>query len=128
MFVVRSWPHQCLASTGHVHTYFCVHANRHIALQPRLLLVADFHRNLLMGGIFFYPGQMGMPNGKLRLLYEAGPLAFVAQQAGGYASDGQQPILDLTPSTLHQRVPVYVGNYSLVRKAETFIRELDGNN
>ena len=91
-------------------------------------LVADFHRNLLMGGIFFYPGKIGMPDGKLRLLYEAGPLAFIAQQAGGYASDGQQPILDLTPLTLHQRVPLFVGNLSLVRKAEAFIRELDGNN
>jgi fructose-1,6-bisphosphatase I len=88
-------------------------------------LVADFHRNLLMGGIFYYPGQTGMPDGKLRLLYEAGPLAFVAQQAGGYASDGRRPILDLNPSSLHQRVPLFIGNRSFVRKAEAFVRELD---
>jgi fructose-1,6-bisphosphatase I len=91
-------------------------------------LVADFHRNLLMGGIFFYPGKIGTPNGKLRLLYEAGPLAFVAQQAGGYASDGQHPIVDIKPSTLHQRVPLFIGNRSLVKKAKAFIQELDGNN
>ncbi len=91
-------------------------------------LVADFHRNLLMGGIFFYPGQEGAPNGKLRLLYEAGPLAFIAHQAGGYASNGRQPILEINPITLHQRVPLFIGNRTLVRKAEAFIQELDVNN
>jgi fructose-1,6-bisphosphatase I len=91
-------------------------------------LVADFHRNLMMGGIFFYPGQAGAPNGKLRLLYEAGPLAFLAQQAGGYASDGRKSILEIEPSTLHQRVPLFIGNSLLVEKAEAFIQELDANN
>lgn len=76
-------------------------------------LVADFHRNLLYGGIFLYPADSKdpeKPHGKLRLLYEANPLAFVAEQAGGAASDGKQRILDLTPTDLHQRVPLYLGS------------------
>lgn len=86
-------------------------------------LVADFHRNLLRGGIFFYPAERGKPDGKIRLLYEAGPLAFLIDQAGGYASNGRQSILDITPSNLHQRVPFYIGNRSLVEKAEHFLRQ-----
>ena len=72
-------------------------------------LVADFHRNLLTGGVFYYPADTKdpkKPGGKLRLLYEAGPLAFLAEQAGGYASDGTQAILDIQPTRLHQRVPL----------------------
>ncbi|MBN1953519.1 MAG: class 1 fructose-bisphosphatase [Anaerolineae bacterium] len=87
-------------------------------------LVADFHRNLLAGGIYYYPADRRKPKGprgKLRLLYEAAPLAFIAQHAGGYASDGQQPILDILPESLHQRVPLYIGNRDLVEKAEEFI-------
>ena len=68
-------------------------------------LVADFHRNLLKGGIFLYPGDSKSPNGKLRLLYEAAPLAFVVEQAGGAASNGTQPIMDLQATELHQRTP-----------------------
>jgi fructose-1,6-bisphosphatase I len=83
-------------------------------------LVADFHRNLLEGGIFLYPGQKGSPNGKLRLLYEAGPLALMIQQAGGYATDGRQPILDIEPKELHQRVPLIIGDRRLAKKAEEF--------
>lgn len=93
-------------------------------------LVADFHRNLLTGGIFYYPADMretGKSKGKLRLLYEAGPLAFLVEQAGGYASDGRRSILDLQPTSLHQRTPLYIGNRDLVHKAEAFIRELDGD-
>lgn len=86
-------------------------------------LVADFHRNLLRGGVFFYPVEKDKPNGKIRLLYEAGPLAFMAEQAGGYASDGKQSIMDITPTDLHARVPFYIGNRDLVRKAEAFLHD-----
>lgn len=86
-------------------------------------LVADFHRNLLRGGIFCYPGEVDKPNGKIRLLYEAGPLAFLIQQAGGYASDGQQPIMDITPEQLHQRTPLFIGNRNLVFQAERYIQQ-----
>ncbi len=91
-------------------------------------LVADFHRNLLTGGVFYYPADAkssAKPTGKLRLLYEAAPLAFLAEQAGGYGSDGTQPILDLQPASLHQRVPLFVGSRSLVEKAEEMIRTHD---
>ncbi len=87
-------------------------------------LVADFHRNLLEGGIFYYPQDYKDPNkpkGKLRLLYEAAPLAFIAEHAGGYASDGRRPILDIVPETLHQRTALFIGNRELVEMAETFI-------
>lgn len=88
-------------------------------------LVSDFHRNLLAGGVFYYPAEaasMGKPQGKLRLLYEAAPLAFIAEQAGGYASDGSQPILAMQPTSLQQRVPLFIGSRYLVEKAEEFIR------
>ena len=73
-------------------------------------LVADFHRNLLGGGIFCYPVNRKNVNGKLRLMYEANPLAFICEQAGGAASDGRQRVLDVTPHELHQRVPLYIGS------------------
>ncbi|MCA9970873.1 MAG: class 1 fructose-bisphosphatase [Anaerolineales bacterium] len=85
-------------------------------------LVADFHRNLLRGGIYAYPAEINKPEGKIRLLYEAGPLAFLAHQAGGYASTGYEPILEKTPVDLHQRVPVFIGSRSLVKRAEAFVR------
>jgi len=88
-------------------------------------LVADFHRNLLAGGVFYYPADSKdpeKPHGKLRLVYEAAPLAFLAEQAGGYASDGKGSILDIQPTTLHQRVPLFVGNLDLVKAAETSIQ------
>ena len=91
-------------------------------------LVADFHRNLLSGGVFYYPTDTKdpkRPQGKLRLLYEANPLAFVAEQAGAYASDGRQAILDIQPTSLHQRTPLFIGNRDLVEKAEAFIRDYD---
>ena len=78
-------------------------------------LVADFHRDLLKGGIFLYPGDRSSPAGKLRLGYEANPLCYVAEQAGGAGSDGQQRILDLTPEQLHQRTPLIVGNADVVQ-------------
>ena len=89
-------------------------------------MVADFHRNLLAGGVFLYPGDTKRPQGKLRLLYEAAPLAFLAEQAGGYASTGRQNILNIEPSALHQRVPVFLGDKWLVERAEQFIRRFDG--
>ena len=73
-------------------------------------LVADFHRNLLGGGIFCYPLNKKAPGGKLRLMYEANPLSFICEQAGGAASDGRQRILDVTPHDLHQRVPLFIGS------------------
>ena len=73
-------------------------------------LVADFHRNLMSGGIFLYPADTRSPQGKLRLLYEAAPLAFVVDQAGGLATDGRQSILDVAPETLHQRTPLVIGS------------------
>lgn len=89
-------------------------------------LVADFHRNLLRGGVYLYPGSASNPAGKLRLTYEAQPLAFIAAQAGGYASDGLGDILEIQPQTLHQRVPLFIGNRDLVEKAEEFLRTYDG--
>jgi fructose-1,6-bisphosphatase I len=82
------------------------------ALSTRYVgsLVADFHRNLLGGGIFAYPANKKTPKGKLRLLYEANPLAFIVEQAGGAACDGSQRILDVEPSELHQRTPLYIGS------------------
>jgi fructose-1,6-bisphosphatase I len=87
-------------------------------------LVADFHRNLLKGGIFMYPADLKdpkKPSGKLRLMVEANPLAMVVEQAGGYASDGQGPILQIQPRELHQRVPLYIGSKEDVKLAERFI-------
>lgn len=72
-------------------------------------MVADFHRTLLRGGIFLYPANTDNPNGRLRLLYEANPVAFLVEQAGGAATDGKQPILDVEPTGIHQRTPLFVG-------------------
>jgi fructose-1,6-bisphosphatase I len=83
-------------------------------------LVADFHRNMLKGGIYIYPATAKDPNGKLRLLYECNALAFVAEQAGGKATDGVNRILEIQPTSLHQRAPFYVGSKSMVEKAESF--------
>ena len=81
-------------------------------------LVADFHRTLLYGGIFLYPGDRKAPKGKLRLLYEAAPLAFLAREAGGAASTGRQAILEVRPEELHQRVPLVIGSRLDVEEAE----------
>ena len=88
-------------------------------------LVADFHRNLLAGGIFMYPGDTKSPKGKLRLLYEASPLAFVAEQAGGAASDGTGPILDIEPTELHQRTPLVIGSRDDVAFVERTLRKVE---
>jgi fructose-1,6-bisphosphatase I len=85
-------------------------------------LVADFHRNLLKGGIFIYPSTAKSPHGKLRLLYECNPLALIIEEAGGAASDGRQRILELAPTSLHQRTPLFIGSVGMVAKAEEFMR------
>lgn len=85
-------------------------------------LVADFHRTLLKGGLFLYPPTLKQPNGKLRLLYESNPIAFLAEQAGGAATDGEQRILDIKPSDLHQRTPLYAGSRDEVAILERFLR------
>ena len=84
-------------------------------------LVADFHRNLLYGGIFIYPSDEKNKNGKLRLMYEANPLAFIVEQAGGRATNGNQRILELQPESLHQRVPLFIGSEDDVKLAEKFV-------
>ncbi|QXO17706.1 MULTISPECIES: class 1 fructose-bisphosphatase [Vibrio] len=84
-------------------------------------LVADFHRNLLKGGIYLYPSTQSHPTGKLRLLYECNPMAFLIEQAGGTASDGVNRIMDLKPTELHQRVPFFVGSKNMVSKVEEFL-------
>jgi len=84
-------------------------------------LVADFHRNLLKGGIFIYPSTAKSPKGKLRLLYECNPLAYIIEQAGGRASDGQRRILEILPTSLHERTPLFIGSEQMVRKAEEYM-------
>ncbi|HIE15326.1 MAG TPA: class 1 fructose-bisphosphatase [Bacteroidales bacterium] len=95
--------------------------NRPHSLRYIGSLVSDFHRNLLKGGLFIYPRTESHPNGKLRLLYECNPIAFLAEQAGGKATDGQgNRILDIQPEDIHQRVPFYVGSKKMVDKIEEF--------
>ncbi len=85
-------------------------------------LVADFHRNMIKGGIYIYPDTTSSPEGKLRLLYECNPLAFIAEQAGGLATTGRMRILDIAPQRLHQRVPFFVGSKKMVEKAMSLLR------
>jgi fructose-1,6-bisphosphatase I len=89
-------------------------------------LVADLHRTLLEGGVYLYPPEPaggGEPHGKLRLMYEAAPLAFVTEQAGGRASTGTQGILDVVPTSIHQRVPLIIGSPEEVTRAEALLRD-----
>jgi fructose-1,6-bisphosphatase I len=86
-------------------------------------LVADFHRTLLYGGLFMYPADRKNPNGKLRLLYEAVPLAFIAEQAGGRGWTGVQDLNDVIPTSLHQRVPVFLGSKEYVDLAERYLKQ-----
>lgn len=83
--------------------------------------VADFHRNLMKGGVYIYPSNTRDPNGKLRLMYEANPMAFIVEQAGGRAETGSGPILDVEPQALHDRTPVYIGSPSMVEDAIAFL-------
>jgi fructose-1,6-bisphosphatase I len=84
-------------------------------------MVADFHRNLIKGGIYLYPSTKKDPNGKLRLCYECNPMGFLQEQAGGLASAGKQRILDIKPEKLHQRTPVYIGSKQMVVDVEKYI-------
>ncbi|MEC8273911.1 MAG: class 1 fructose-bisphosphatase [Bacteroidota bacterium] len=86
-------------------------------------LVADFHRNMLKGGIYIYPTTDAAPKGRLRLLYECAPLAWIIEEAGGKASDGFQRIMDIEANDLHQRVPFFIGSTEMVEKAESFMQE-----
>lgn len=86
-------------------------------------LVADFHRNLIKGGIYIYPDTTTDPEGKLRLLYECNPLAFIAEQAGGLATTGRERVLSIQPERLHQRIPFFVGSRNMVEQAMRFLKE-----
>lgn len=86
-------------------------------------LVSDFHRNMIKGGIYIYPTSSKAPKGKLRLLYECNPMAFLAEQAGGKATDGYKRIMDIKPIELHQRVPIFCGSKNMVEKAESFMQK-----
>lgn len=81
---------------------------------------------MIKGGVYLYPNSSRYPNGKLRLLYECNPIAFLAEQAGGKASNGKQRIMELKPVELHQRMPFYVGNKCMVEKIEKYIKKYDG--
>lgn len=85
-------------------------------------LVADFHRNMIKGGIYIYPDTITDPEGKLRLLYECNPLAFIAEQAGGIASTGRKRVLDIVPERLHQRIPFFIGSKQMVEQALSFLK------
>ena len=86
-------------------------------------LVSDFHRNMIKGGIYIYPNTAKDPSGKLRLLYECNPMAFIAEQAGGKASNGVESIMDIQPTTLHQRTPFICGSRNMVDTAEQFVQQ-----
>jgi fructose-1,6-bisphosphatase I len=86
-------------------------------------LVADFHRNMIKGGIYIYPDTTTAPEGRLRLLYECNPLAFIAEQAGGLATTGRKRILDIKPERLHQRVPYFIGSKNMVEKVMSLLIE-----
>ena len=88
-------------------------------------MVADIHRNLLYGGIFMYPADSRNPNGKLRLMYECNPMAFIIEQAGGRATNGKQRMLDIQPENLHQRVPIFIGSEEDVKMVEKFMAEVE---
>ncbi|MBW0160033.1 MAG: fructose-bisphosphatase class I, partial [Sediminibacterium sp.] len=84
-------------------------------------MVADVHRNLIKGGIFMYPGTIDKPKGKLRLLYESNPFAFILEVAGGRATDGKQRILDIHPTELHQRTPLFIGSSEMMDELESYL-------
>jgi fructose-1,6-bisphosphatase I len=114
------WSEGVRQFTHSLHTESGITSQRYVGS-----LVADFHRTLLSGGVFYYPAIEQDPvraQGKLRLLYEAAPLAFIAEQAGGYASNGRAAILDIEPTALHQRTPLFIGNRRLVEQAEACMR------
>ena len=85
-------------------------------------LVADFHRNLIKGGIYIYPDTTTDPEGKLRLLYECNPLAYIAEQAGGLATTGRRRVMDIKPDRLHQRIPFIIGSKKMVEQVMSFLK------
>ena len=85
-------------------------------------LVADFHRNMIKGGIYLYPGTTFRPEGKLRLLYECNPMALLIEKAGGKATDAHQRILEIQPKQLHQRCPLFIGSADMIDEAIGFIK------
>ncbi|WP_019616925.1 class 1 fructose-bisphosphatase [Psychromonas ossibalaenae] len=89
-------------------------------------LVSDFHRNLLTGGIYIYPSTASAPNGKLRLLYECNPMAFLIEQAGGRATDGYNRIMEVAPTELHQRIPFFCGSKNMVNDTDDFMAKYSG--
>lgn len=91
-------------------------------------MVADVHRNLIKGGIYIYPSTLASPKGKLRLLYECNPMAFIIEQAGGIASDGFNRILEIMPAELHQRTPLFIGSANMVKKAEEMMASYSPQN
>jgi len=85
-------------------------------------MVSDVHRNLIKGGIFMYPGTTDKPKGKLRLLYECNPFAFILEMAGGKATNGKQRILEIMPTELHQRSPLFIGSKSMMEELEECLK------
>jgi fructose-1,6-bisphosphatase I len=85
-------------------------------------MVADVHRNLIKGGIFMYPGTTDKPKGKLRLLYECNPFAFIVEMSGGKATNGKQRILELQPTELHQRTPLFIGSKGMMEELEQCLK------
>ncbi len=112
---VRQYIHYCQEEDKSTHRPY---STRYIGS-----MVADIHRNIIKGGMFLYPGTVKNRRGKLRLLYECNPVAFLAEQAGGKASDGFRRILDIQPTSLHERSPIFVGPTYMVEKAEQLMRE-----
>jgi fructose-1,6-bisphosphatase I len=104
---------------------FIRYVHRHEGYSARYsgALVGDFHRTLFQGGVFIYPGTVKKPEGKLRLLYESAPLAYLVEQAGGRASTGMQDIMDVIPEQLHDRTPLVIGSHEDVALVESFIQE-----
>jgi fructose-1,6-bisphosphatase I len=104
---------------------FTRYVHRHEGYSARYTgaLVADFHRILTQGGVFLYPGTVKKPEGKLRLLYETAPLAFLIEQAGGRASTGTQNIMDVVPTQIHHRTPFIIGSQEDVALVESFIQD-----
>jgi fructose-1,6-bisphosphatase I len=91
-------------------------------------MVADIHRNILYGGIYMYPADSRNPNGKLRLMYECNPMAFIVEAAGGRASNGKKRILEIQPDSLHQRTPIFIGNNHDVKLVEEFMSKEEEHN
>ncbi len=102
---------------------YCRNSTEKEAYSARYIgsMVADFHRNLLKGGIFMYPATSSAPNGKLRLMFESNPMAFITEQAGGKATNGADRIMEIEPTEIHQRNPVFMGSTKMVEKAHSYL-------